>query len=336
MKPISRKLFVLYLSAVGVFSLAAVIFRTLLLLNSYSAEDGLFAAGYAADFFFPLLFVLAAVFFAGVGFVFLRGGEKAKEPISTVPVFFSSILCAFCALIFAVAFLISLPGDGTWGTMALMQKLSGVLLPLSALGMALSFALTVLRSSNRALTVAGSIFSVLFCIFYCLYSYFDKSLPLNSPTKIFDLLTVLILMLFFLTEGKFRLGGAPYARYAVTGAVAAIFCAADSLPALIYTAVKGEALRGNAVYDFLFFALFLYLLARAAALGENEQAEVTVKRSAAFSASPSRTRAPSRDDRQQTFDFDAPKEPAPREPVNERASSEFDTTAHTTMEFKNQ
>ncbi len=306
MKASLKKPFALVLAATLLLSLFGVVLRTILLFTSYDAALGHFEEGALSDLLFPLLFVIAAIFYAAFGFL-MRAELDKNEHEGTVAVTFAS---AFAAITAGVWFFASLPLAFSAGST--MEGVFGVLMLLSSVGLSLHFLLVALGTDSHTLRVFSAVSAILFCVFYILHAYFDTSFVLNSPIKILDQLTLLCFALFFIAECRFFFGTAHNAVYLPIAMLASTLAAADSIPALLYALKSGEPLSGSVMHDFLVFALFLYAGARLfSALFVPQKADIRgayaeeIDRSSEQSYHPDvETHIVAYDLDQQSFDFD--------------------------------
>lgn len=348
MKASVRKTYLLVLAASSFLTLAATVFRTWLLFTSYDASLGYFASGPAADLLFPLLLVIAAVFYACFGFLARRELDmRDRKP--TIPVTFAS---AFAAVTVAVWMLTHI--SHVFSAKSPIALVFGLLMILSAAGLLVHFVFSALGSGSKTIRTLAGICAILFCVFYILYAYFDTTFVLNSPIKIFDQLTFAVFALFFIMESRFQFGTAHHAVYLPVTLLAATLSAVNSVPALLYAIKAREALCGNVMHDFMTFALFLYALAQLLAVLEKSEDEDArgayaeeIEQSTELDYAPDiDTHIVSYDPDQQSFDFDAPVEEdvADDEEPSEDTDGDLDEKddgdtedygiAQTTLDFK--
>ncbi len=335
-----------YFLSAGIALLLAIIlsaFRSVLLLGGYSPEIGHFEAGFSADLFLPLLFVLAVVISVGFGILF-RSSLSNRSLKPALPTVFASGLNALALVVWLVVLLLDVVGKiHPVGP----QKVLSVLLTVSALLAAVYFIYTATNVSPRVPAVLLSCATAIFCVLYPLFAYFDRAFPLNSTIKIFDQITFLILAIFFLAENRFRFGKISDATFLPLGMIAVVFTAANAVPGLIYAVRFGEALVGNIMHDFLSFAFCLYVLARMLSfpLAEEEEPkpDAFAEEMARMSDDPyeidNDTHIMENDPRQETFHFDEDAEQAEKEETASYSDEplahdeEIITNAQTTIEF---
>ena len=333
---------VYFLSTAIALVLAAMlsVFRSLLLLDGYSPELGHFEEGFAADLFLPLTFVLAIVISIGFGILFRSSlTNRALKP--SLPTVFASGLTALALAVWLVTLLWNVVnGKAPVGS----QKVITVLITVFAVLAALYFISTAINGVQKSITVLLCCATSVFCVLYPLFAYFDQAFTLNSPIKIFDQITFLLLAIFFLVENRFRFGKISDAVFLPVGMIAVVFTAANAVPGLIYAAKAGEALVVNVMHDFLSFAFCLYVIARMLSFpladDEQEKQDAFAEELSRVSDAPyeidNDTHIVENDPRQETFHFDEEEAkdttPAPAEEIIPPAE-EIVTNAQTTLEF---
>ena len=257
MKLSAKKLYQGALLIAAFFALLLVILRTVLVLGKYDAALGHFQESFLSSYGYGLCLAIAVIFFL---FFAIITRDRAPSPdFSSSPLtLLSSAFAAFAAFVWILDTAIAMLGKTATSTETLLL----VLCLLSSLSLIGYMGAVALSRKSLSLSVGTCLGGALFCVFYALLAYFNTSFTLNSPIKIFDQMTFLSLLLFFLAEARMRLGkrGAPF--YAFSAMTAFVMTAADSLPGLIYFAARENALVGSFMHDFLVFALFLYVLAR--------------------------------------------------------------------------
>ena len=324
--------FALCLAAIG------TVLRTVLLLTDYSESVGQFSSGALSELVFPLIFVLAAILFAGFGFLGRKEMTKGPRCI-TVPVVFASAFAAVATTVYVITSVRTVIG-----TDLPTHRIFGILMLLSAIGLAIYFALSALSAGSSSARVISAILAILFCVFYIAFTYFDSSaLVLHSPIKILNQLSMLVLTVYFILECRFLFGTAHHAVYLPLGLLALTLTASASIPSLIYAAVKGTALTGNVMHDFMMFALFVYVCANLFAVIERDSESDArgsyaeeIERAGTTSATDLDTHIVSSDPDQESFDFDAV-EDAHDAPTDVPSNGEEDgpsDVAQTTLNFK--
>ena len=269
MKLSKKKLHLFAFLAIVLFALILTVSRTVLALVAYDPALGHFESGFFADYGFPLLSVIGVL--AALFFVIMTRESTPAVSLETKPL--TMLASAFVAIA-AFAWLLDTAFALIGKTVTTAETILLVLSLLSSVGLLAYAAVVALSLPSFSLTVGTGMASMLFCIFYAMLAYFNNAFTLNSPIKVLDQVAFVSFLLFFMAETRLRLGkkGAPF--YLFTAITAFLLSAADSIPGLIYFAVKKEALVGSFMHDFLVFALFLYILSRLfAMLMQAEEAE---------------------------------------------------------------
>ena len=264
---VKKPYFILLITALAL-SLAAAALRTALTLNAFDTALGHFKASAVTDIFLPLLFIFSAILYAIFSLI-IREELSEKKPDVSLPTVFASAFAAICAAVWMGAqFFEVIRAEG-------LALPFGILLLLCAIGLVLYFITAVPSNGASALRVVACICAVLFCVFYLLYSYFDTSFTLNSPVKIFDQLSFISLVLFFLAECRFLFGKIRFTLYAPVALITATLSLSNALPSLVYRIAEGSSLIGTDAHAFLMLAFFLYVAARLASAIERPHEEET-------------------------------------------------------------
>ncbi len=307
MKSSAKNIFSLASILTGAFALLCAGFWTYALLFTYDPHMGHFEQGAFSDVFLPLLYILAAVVFLVFGFLF-RDGLLGRGYKTTLPSLFASGFAALTMAVWLFTFLLNF----TQTKSAPLQTVFGVLLILFGAIATGYFVWNAMPSPPHTQTVLWGLGAVLFCLIYAFYAYFDTSFALNSPIKLLDQITMIALMLFFLAEGRFRFGAMREAVFLPICMLAVVLCAANSIGALVYTAVEGRPLVVSVMHDFVIFGFFLYALTRLLSFSlpafVTEESEAAEDRTpTAFEAEGARTGSSTvslTSFAQETFDFD--------------------------------
>ncbi len=307
MKDTLKKPYLAVLGAAFLISLAATVLRTFLLLSDYDAVLGHFAATPLSEILFPLLFVIAAVFYIVFGII-AKGDLDKKTLEAPLPIIFSSAFATVATAVWLIAHI------GHFVFLEGLSRIFGILTLLFALGLVAYFLSAALSIQNETVKILSGVCAVLFCVFYILYSYFDAAFALNSPIKVFDQLTFLVFVLFFLAECRFSFHAISYAVYLPLALLCATFSMANAFPALIYAALERAPLSGNIMHDFLVFAMFCYAVTRLVCVlitekipEESGSYEEEIAAESAAEHTPDRdTHITLSDPDQESFDFDTP------------------------------
>ncbi len=255
MKDTVKKTYLTVLLAALALAFAGTVTRTVLLLTAYDASLGHFEDTVLSSVLFPLIPIIAAVFYFAFG-ILMRTELDGKILESSLLTVFSAAFAAVAGAVWIITH-ISLVFSAEGISLAF-----GILMLICAVGLIFYFVLTALGTKNESLQVLTCLCAVLFCVFYILFAYFDTAFVLNSPIKVFDQVVLLCLILFFLAECRFSFGAISYAAYLPVTLLAATVTMINAFPALIYAVAEGEPLLGDVMHDFLILAFFLYATAR--------------------------------------------------------------------------
>lgn len=315
----AKKVFLTAFAVALLFSVLTAGARTYALLFHYTPSLGHFTEGLFADVFLPLIYILAAVAFLLFGALF-RESLTGRAYKTTLPTLFAA---GFAAIATAV-WLISFASDFFTVPHAPVQTVCGILLLLFGAATVLYLFLNALPHPPYVPTLLAGIGTILFCLVFAFYAYFDTALTLNSPIKIFDQITFLVLVLFFLAEGRFRQGAMHEAVFLPVCMMAVTLCASASLSGLIYTAVESRPLVVLVMHDFLLFGFFLYTLARLLSFAlptyyTSEDLAAAIEQPTVFAADEIPIKpADDGDFAQESFDFDAKTETFDITPANDK------------------
>ena len=324
-----KKVFSLALTLTGIFLLLCTGFYTYELLSAFSPESGHFEKDVFSDVFLPLLYMVAitAFFVFGILFRTSLSGRRYKNVLS---VLFASGFAALSTAIWLFTFLLAFFSEAH----TMPATIFGILLILSALTAIAYFIISATVSPSQTHSVLLGMGAALFVLIFAFYAYFDTAFALNSPIKLLDQVSAIALMLFFLAETRFRLGGFSEAVLLPVGMTAFLLSASNGISALIYNAVEGRPLVVHMMHDFLFLGLSIYVLARLVSFllpplfreTEKEGEDLSPSFETESSSLPTVTdpKAPA----QETFDFDE----ATEAPADEAASPTEETVVEEASE----
>ena len=253
----AKKVFFTAFVATLLFVILTTGARTYALLSHYAPSLGHFDGGFFADVFLPLIYIAAAVAFLLFGALF-RESLTGRAYKTTLPTLFA----AGFAAIATVVWLVSFAGEFFSEPHVPVQTVCGILLLCFGAVSAVYLVLNALPHPPHGATLLTGLGAALFCLAFAFYAYFDTAFTLNSPIKIFDQITFVVLVLFFLAEGRFRQGTMHEALFLPVCMCAVTLCGSAAVSGLIYNAVEQRPLVGIVMHDFLLFGLFLYTLTR--------------------------------------------------------------------------
>lgn len=312
----TKKTFLLALALTGAFLLLCTGFYTYELLSAYSPESGHFAQDAFSGIFLPLLYIVAIIAFLVFGILF-RASLTGRLYKNVLSVLFASGFAAIATAIWLLTFLFRFIGTAH----TLPSTLFGILLIVFALAAITYFVLSATPTPSQTHSVITGLGTALFVLVYAFYAYFDTAFTLNSPIKLLDQVSAIALMLFFLIETRFRLGGFSEAVLFPVGMTAFLLSASNGISALIYHSVEGRPLVVHMMHDFLFLGLSIYVLARLISFllpplfQEEEKPESELSPSFETENAPTPIAQDLSSPAQETFDFDEVAEPVKEEPA---------------------
>ncbi len=245
--------------AVPLLSLAAVIIRALALFTDFDGADYFLSLTSLPSAY--LILSLAVVFVVALFAILLRKRMKLSEAQESteLPLLFSS---AFLSVTLAATLLVSI-FSAISSKDPLISFFHALIAVLAALTVGyLSFFLRGVAPTHSLLRTYLSLSPVLLTLSAAILLYFDHSTQINSPAKLLALAAFLSLALTFLVECRYYFTSPRAAMRYLTLGIGFYLSISASLPNLIYTLARGNALVLSSVYDFLLFAFALYLLAR--------------------------------------------------------------------------
>lgn len=236
-------------------ALITVILRAILLLRDYDPNTGYYRPGTALPSAFP--YVLVAVFLLFFIAALILRGRFTIPRSGGLSVLFASAFLLITLLVAAVCALLTLPRTDGYERFFLSASVFASLF--SILYLVLTMWGDRAESVTRAMLALGGAF---YGLFLAITLYFDSTLGINVPPKVYHLVAYLAVAVFFVSECRHMLARTKPALHYFVCSVALVLTASASLPNLLYTLLRGTTLVLNTVNDFLLFAAFLYILAR--------------------------------------------------------------------------
>ena len=237
-------------------ALIGIILQCTLLLGDYDASSGYFAGASVSALIMPAFFIATAIVLLICTLIIRRCIPPAPDNRGLTVLFsgaFLSVALAVAALCTALA----LPAtkDGY------LRFISTVAL-IGAISSFIYIALTLRGDRFPTLRAALSAAPTVYAMFAAMYLYFDKTMQMNAPVKLLQLVSYLILACYSLSECRNVIGRKKPALNFFTTSLALVFCGVASVPSIVYTAVHNTATVLSVAGDFVLFAFFLYILAR--------------------------------------------------------------------------
>lgn len=239
-----------FLCLVGIFTLLAVLLRTVLLFTSFRVSAQHYTTAVPEYWLWGFWFLAVLCIFLFLMFF------RRKEELLTIAAFHQRpvMIAAICLSLVAIL-------TGAYGC------ISAILWQIS--GMEAFFAVT----GSLFVLVFGGIFGYLalketerytpvICIapvayiVYAMYLYFDSTHFMNNPNTLLSRLAFILFALYFLQEIRVAMGRNSGLLLPLLGAVSALTGAYAALPSLLYGAATGKTLTTGVIPD-----LFLLLSA---------------------------------------------------------------------------
>lgn len=274
MQKLSGKLRIYYFSVMAL-SLVAAVLCCVALFTSYDGEKGYFDASLTVSLM-KAVAVVATIFCFTPLFLLPKGELDGISP-ATIPTFIPSVYMALVSMAISVILFVSIGGIDigvfTVFIRSFQSSVPALILfafaGIMCLGSATYFILNFFaagasRKQNEMQALAG--YAVLFasCCLIAL-SYFDRSVSMNAPGKLFFNLSTILFMLFMLCELRTLLECPKPRLYLVSGALTMVFSAVSSLPWLIAFAfgkAKGPIYPTYLIYFLFTFGIFAYTAVR--------------------------------------------------------------------------
>lgn len=239
------------------FALAAVIFQSVTLLSDYDATTGYYAHGTSLYHATAVILLLtAAALLAAV--LFARKHLSPAPDANGLSVLFSGGFLALSLAACTVILILTLAKSEETSTRFFL-----FMIMLAAAASVAYMALTLYGAKSR-LRMALSVAPILYAVLSAMYLYFIPGVQINAPVKLLEMLALLSIALFALSECRNLIGRAKPALHLFITAFSAVVTAAASIPSLIFSAARATTpvLAMSTVGDFVTFAFFLYIMAR--------------------------------------------------------------------------
>ncbi len=243
-------------AATAILTVAATTLRVQL-MQTYDAQNGFYTNDTLHTILRVALIVIAAIFFAG-RYIYIKEGNfpsalPANRGVTLISAFVGCVLSGFVIFTFARAVL------------PMLKSAPSVDLVISLFSLiAMLYYFTVGKKGNfRALLCSASALLLLALVFGL---YFNAEFSYINHSGVLAFAAAIFLMLAFVAEANFALGGTAYRRYLAYAPTAVILAFTLSIPDLLFAITEGVSVITNFYYDILFFAFGIYHLTRLAAL----------------------------------------------------------------------
>lgn len=256
----------IYMPLFLLLTAVAVLLRTVALFLGYDRLTGYYlnpALGQSAD----ILAVVSVLLFLTYAILHRKDTGcpiDAQSPAAYIP---AGIAAAALPFLSRLMFTVAKEASRSESTVRISAFLTAILAPPATV----FFLLTVLLEKKQSrLRAEFGMLSALCFAAYAAYLYFNRTLPINAPSKLTEQCTFLAVSLFLLYETRISLGRECRPLYVSFALVAAHLTAYASLPSLLVYFVRGDVVADSIVGLIITFALFLFLLTRLFLTGKQD------------------------------------------------------------------
>ena len=239
------------------FVVAISVLRTLLLLKDYDAALGTYGGTTLLDDLTHLLLLVGGILIAAF---FLLQRKKFSFPFEKdiLVYIFPASLSAITLLSLGIVNLVfTMQNESGFGV-----RLLSIFLLLFAAAGCVYFVLCAQGAGSdgvRALLLMSVVIALILSV---ISVYFDKSVLLDSPSRILSQLSLILFFFFFLSETRFYIERQMPVIYISLGLLSILFTSASAIPNLIFVAVRHGSVLSTPVVDFTLFAFGVYAVIR--------------------------------------------------------------------------
>lgn len=239
------------------FVVAISVLRTLLLLKDYDAALGTYGGTTLLDDLTHLLLLVGGILIAAF---FLLQRKKFSFPFekdSLVYIFPASLSAITLLSLGIVNLVFTMQNESGFGV-----RLLSIFLLLFAVAGCVYFVLCAQGAGSdgvRALLLMSVVIALILSV---ISVYFDKSVLLDSPSRILSQLSLILFFFFFLSETRFYIERQMPVIYISLGLLSILFTSASAIPNLIFVAVRHGSVLSTPVVDFTLFAFGVYAVIR--------------------------------------------------------------------------
>ena len=274
MKNDKSKIFILTAAAL-IIALGFAVVRVIFVVNYYNTEEGLYSANAPGVTAARIMFAVCLLVFGVLPFILLKKREYKRLPESNHGVVFTGALCGFMfissSILVSYYFIIKeMLGSSVTGFFK-AAKVNDMILFVS-LVLAVIFGLLSslyffwsAATTMKMKKLNNRIFSmmpVLFCIFYLIYTYFRKDSVINSQERMILQLSVITVMLYFLSEARFHFGIARYRLYISASLISVCSIIVACIPNFMLSAFWRMGFSSDTVFSVLQVAVAAYIISR--------------------------------------------------------------------------
>ena len=221
-----------------VLMFVGTILQAILLNFCYEADKRLYITGTLPVVYYVLSFVTTVFALSGLIVLKKKDGKTERLPEKNGAVLFFGVLAGlFFAAVFALS---TLEGVVTMGT-----KLADQIVQIGAFacsllcGIYFIYVSLVRRPNGNAAGLLG-ITAMAWCVFYAVSVYFDMTYALNSPVRIFSMLTTLSLLLYLSAEIRYFLLEAHRNQYLTYSFLLLYYGFSYGVPMTVHDFVSGD------------------------------------------------------------------------------------------------
>lgn len=277
----SRKVLNAYWIAAILLTLLFVVARTVITLTYLDTEKELYPADCLPVTVLHIAIAAVTVFLCTAAFAVQKGSRidpyADSAPASSMLTVFSAILSAFTlvvSLILSAPMLLqtvqgptaqqALYSTATLNEFSNVQRVFSVLLCVSIIPSAIYFfCVSSMRRQKNSVLALLSMCVVLYHAFLIVSTYFDISVAVNSPVKLFNHIALIFSMLFFLGEARYYIGMVQPRVYLFFAYPALFLTALSAVPDFIVNLQKaGGGLSVSMIQCAVQIAFSLYILSR--------------------------------------------------------------------------
>lgn len=249
-------------AAVILFSLAFAVVRIVITVNYYDVSETLYSAG-AENVGIVRVVYAASLLLLGV-FAFIAAPKKKyKElPEASHGVVFTGSLCGFMfisSVILEIVYFFADIRKSSGTAVFVLFLLSLAFCVLSSLYYFWSASTTLFRKMNyRILSIMPSLWAA--C--YAVTVYFSKNTVINSPERLIIQFSVIMVMLYAISEARFHFGIARPRLYIAVSAVTVVAIITACVPNFLLTAFWFLPFSSDTVFSVLQVGIAMYIIQR--------------------------------------------------------------------------
>ncbi len=210
-----------------VAALLSLIGRLLTVLFFTDSETGVYSKASLFPQIFGYFVAALCIGLAIWGALSKADFEHREAPVSTPFTVFTTAALGFIMLAYAAVLLFSKVANGRFTTFEIILMISALLSGVYYLSAIFS------RKSRQNMYAVLSLAIVIWCVTALIEFYFDMTVLISSPSRIWAQLAYLAFMVFALAEARFNVGYETSLLYAPSAAIATVFLLSVSIPNLI-------------------------------------------------------------------------------------------------------